>query len=261
MQVGDQVQFLDTTGGGIVTRIDKKARLVYVRDEDGFEVPTHESQVVVISAKTSALSADAQPAAIQHEEQPAENKNTKNHAVDVLTDLQETDDDEYETDYGDTLNVQLAFMPQNMRFLQSTPYDAILVNDSNYYLLYSVATIIDGKAQIVVNGVLEPNMTDSFTTITKDHLNEWEKIRIQAIPFKKKPYTAQNVIDVELKLNLVSFFKLHAFTSNEYFDQPAWLINLTSQKQQADFKALENIVETPANPFPTPQRHRRINKS
>lgn len=44
--IGDKVRFLNTTGGGKVVRIDGK--LVYVEDEDGFEIPVLESEVVLI---------------------------------------------------------------------------------------------------------------------------------------------------------------------------------------------------------------------
>lgn len=46
IQIGDKIRFLDTIGGGIVTRIDEKKHIVYVETDDGFEIPTAESQCV-----------------------------------------------------------------------------------------------------------------------------------------------------------------------------------------------------------------------
>ncbi len=48
IQIGDTIRFLDSVGGGKVTRINKARKVVYVEDEDGFEIPTAESQCVVI---------------------------------------------------------------------------------------------------------------------------------------------------------------------------------------------------------------------
>lgn len=48
--VGDKIRFLDTVGGGVVSRIDEDKRLVYVLDDDGFELPVVPSQCVVISS-------------------------------------------------------------------------------------------------------------------------------------------------------------------------------------------------------------------
>lgn len=58
IQIGDTIRFLDSVGGGRVTRIDASRRLVYVEDEDGFEIPTPKSQCVVITPhETHTLSA------------------------------------------------------------------------------------------------------------------------------------------------------------------------------------------------------------
>ena len=47
IHIGDNVRFLDTVGGGRVTRIDIARKLIYVEDTDGFEIPTVLSQIVV----------------------------------------------------------------------------------------------------------------------------------------------------------------------------------------------------------------------
>lgn len=46
LQIGDHVRFLDSVGGGRITRIDAARHLVYIEDVDGFEIPTPVSQVV-----------------------------------------------------------------------------------------------------------------------------------------------------------------------------------------------------------------------
>jgi len=37
-----------------------------------------------------------------------------------------------------------------------------------------------------------------------------------------------------LKINAVKFYKLHSFTANDYFDEPALLIDITSEKEKED---------------------------
>lgn len=46
IQIGAAVRFLDSVGGGRVARVDAGKRLVWVEDEDGFEIPTQLSQIV-----------------------------------------------------------------------------------------------------------------------------------------------------------------------------------------------------------------------
>jgi DNA-nicking Smr family endonuclease len=80
-------------------------------------------------------------------------------------------------------------------------------------------------------------MQEELTSVTKEQLNAWENLRVQIISFKQgKNYTPQNVLDVQLKLNVVKFYKLHSFTANDYFDEPAMMIDITSEKE----KELEN---------------------
>lgn len=38
---------------------------------------------------------------------------------------------------GDTLNVFLAYVPEDAKAMMTTPFETYLVNDSNYYLYYT----------------------------------------------------------------------------------------------------------------------------
>lgn len=259
MKIGDQIRFLDDIGGGTISRIDEAKKIVYVTDNDGFEVPTKMSQVVVVN-NIKANNLPMTEKELLAAEKPTEQPVYSTPAATATPDLEPENIEEYETEYGDTLLVQLAFIPQNIRLMQSTPYDAVLINDSNYYLFYTIATINDHESTIVAKGMVEPNMTDTFLTISKDELNNWEHLRIQTIPFKiSKQYKSQRVIDVDLKLHLVNFFKLHAFTANEYFDQPAWIIDLTAKQPEHPAKTI-NTANDEQRGQQTPQhtRHRRI---
>jgi len=262
MKVGDKVRFLDSVGGGVISRIDTARKLVYVSDEDGFESPTAMSQVVVVNnVKPNNIPMTEKE--LLQAEQPKQQQLSDIKPQPAVEYNQPSLDDVFETDYGDVLNVQLAFVPQNIRLLQSTPYDAVLVNDSNYFLSYVIAQEVNSQLSVVSQGLLEPNMTDTFTTIDKDSLNDWEHIHIQIIPFKSgKPYKQQRVIDVDLKLNLVNFFKLHAFAANEYFETPAWLINLVESKKNDVEQALGQLTqkyrEDVQQNKPNKVRHRRL---
>lgn len=50
IHIQDKVRFLDSVGEGIVVKIDTKQNLVYVQDEDGFDIPMPAQQIVVIAA-------------------------------------------------------------------------------------------------------------------------------------------------------------------------------------------------------------------
>lgn len=60
MKIGDKVRFLDAQGGGIVKSFGDKG-LVMVEDEDGFEIPTLDSQCVVVSEEDDQRQAGHAP--------------------------------------------------------------------------------------------------------------------------------------------------------------------------------------------------------
>ena len=58
IHIGDEVRFLDSVGGGKISRIDTKRRMVYVEDADGFELPTPLAQIVVVASAEHTHIAD-----------------------------------------------------------------------------------------------------------------------------------------------------------------------------------------------------------
>jgi hypothetical protein len=229
MKTGDTVRFLNAVGGGTITRIDDKNNIVYVEDQDGFEVPTQMRDVVVIGAVSKETNFPRKEVVSAINPQDSQTLKSSNFQT---SNLQISKPEVIETPDGETLRALLAFFPVEIRQLQTTPYDCYLVNDSNYYLYYNLLICIEGNWKTVANGELEPNTQEELCSITKDQLNNWEDIRVQLLAFKRKAYTPQPVIDAEIKLNIIRFFKLHSFTDNDYFDEPALIVDIIAAQQK-----------------------------
>lgn len=137
-----------------------------------------------------------------------------------------------ETPEGEELKVLLAILPIDIKQLQTTGYECCLINDSNYFLFYNMI-IGEKEKKSIANGVLEPNTQEFITEISKEQLNDWEILRFQTIAYKQdKSYHPQNVIDSEIKINPVKFFKLQSFTENEYFDEPVMMLNVLTESER-----------------------------
>lgn len=214
VKVGDRVRFLNAIGGGVVSKIINR-EMVMVTDEDGFDVPTLVRECVVVETDTT----------IHTQEKKKEKE------IETLDDFieKETNDDlsykpQEETPEGEVLNVMLAFLPQNEKMLSSTNFDAYLINDSNYYLAYNVASLIGTKFVSKAVGFIQPNTKILLQEVERNDLNDWEQLRVQIMALKqKRTYTLKPVYDVQLKLNAVKFYKLHSFVENDYFDEQALL--------------------------------------
>ncbi len=228
MRIGDTVRFLNATGGGRISRIDEKKGLVYVEDEDGFEIPALLREVVVIDNVSEATNVPKRHvAATSQPEEPV----AKPLAVASVREVRE--EPVVETPGGDEPTILLAFFPTDIKHLQTCSYECYLVNDSNYFLYYNIVNGEQDARRSVAHGEIEPNMQEFLVEVAKDELNNWENLQVQLVAFKKdKVYVQQPVMDVPVRLNVVKFYKLHSFTENDYFDEPAMLVDLSAEREK-----------------------------
>lgn len=226
VKVGDRVRFLNSVGGGIVRSFQNKD-IVLVEEEDGFETPVLVRECVVIES----VSRETNKPQGNTTNMPSSNPIIIREEPEEEIEFEETND-------GEELSVYLAFLPQDEKQLQTTAYDVYLVNDCNYFLHYNVATL-GLEANSVGHGVIEPNTKFLFAKLDKDQLNDWERITVQLIPFKKKTYAPKPAVDVEIKINPVKFYKLHSFVENDFFYENALMLTVIEK----DGFAQEMIID------------------
>lgn len=217
MKIGDKVRFLSEVGGGIVKGFQGKD-IVLVEDADGFDIPMPMRECVVIDTDDYNMKRKAAPAP-KKEEEPAKPMKPEMPAVQRQP----------ETRGGDMLNVMLAFVPEDVKAISSTSFEAYLVNDSNYYLYYMYLSA-EGKAwKARSHGLIEPNMKFLLEEFTKEALNEMEHVAVQFFAFKDgKPFSVKPVISVELRIDTVKFYKLHTFSESDFFEQPALIYEIVT---------------------------------
>jgi hypothetical protein len=213
MKIGDKVRFLSEVGGGIVKGFQGKD-IVLVEDADGFDIPMQVRECVVI--ETDDYNINRKPAPKKAEE-PAKPVKPE---IPVLQRRPEMRG-------GDVLNVFLAFVPEDVKAISSTAFEAYLVNDSNYYLYYTYLSA-EGKAwKTRSHGLAEPNTKLFLEDFAKDVLNELERVSIQFIAFKdSKTFSVKPAVSVELRIDTVKFYKLHTFRESDFFEEPALIYDI-----------------------------------
>ena len=207
MNIGDQVRFLNTTGGCIVKGFKGKD-IVLVEDEDGFDVPVLARECVVIEpANEIQVRQSSKPKVETHQVAPQPAK------------------EEYkieETKEGEQITVCLAYLPVDIKNLSNTEFECYLVNDSNYFLSYNYMSRNDNGWISRHAGVIEPNTKLFIDEFDRSELNDMERVCLQFIAYKTdKPYAMKNPCSAELKIDTVKFYKLHSFRENDYFDDEA----------------------------------------
>lgn len=244
VKIGDTVRFLNAVGGGRVAKI--AGQIAYVVDEDGFETPVMLRECVVVGSGDSfykverpqpkvapAAKAEPTPAPVAVEAEPA--------PVEAFE----------ETPEGEKLNVVLGFEPADIKKLSSTTFDAVIVNDSNYYLWLTVATRPNESEQWKLRfaGVIEPGMQEFLFELSTSDLPEIDRLSVQAVAFKReKKYALKAPVAYEGRLDATRFARLHCFGSNPYFDEQVLAVDIVKddevqgRRPTVDAKAVETAI-------------------
>lgn len=247
-KIGDLVRYLNSVGGGTVTRIE--GNIAYV-DEDGFETPVLLKECVVVTPASTHVPAPdlkfgqkpvSAPAPVQ---KPAQNPALQKEETFVVE----------ETPGGESLNVVLAYEAVDLKRLSTTTYDTYLVNDSNYYLSFVYLTRSNDSDRWTLrhSGTVEPGIQMFIGELRRDEIVEVDRVCIQYVAFKRdKEFTLKTPASVDLPMDNTKFFKLHCFRPNVYFDQPVIALTIVENDRPArqpviDAKALEAGMTGKAN--------------
>lgn len=224
------MRFLSEVGGGRVAGFQGKD-IVLVEDEDGFQVPTSISDVVVVDnddystrrvVENKMKQAEAETAAGEdHDYDPADRPITFKPPVE-------------ERKGGDRLSAYLAFVPMDLKAITSTRFEAYFVNDSNYYMRY-VYLVADGASwHLRSTGEAEPNTKLFIEEFGREDLGSMERVCVQLMAYKReKPFLVKPAVDVQFRVDSVKFYKLHTFQENDFFEQPALVYTIIENDKPA----------------------------
>ena len=227
MKIGDKVRFLSETGGGIVAGFQGK-NIVLVEDEDGFEIPTPITEVVVVETDDYNI-AKVHTSAVPEMKKPQTAPKAK------------SDDDDYdpadrpvtfkapveERKGGDALSAYVAFVPIDIKQMTTTPFETYFVNDSNYYIRFTYLIAEGNSWRLKCTAEVEPNTKLFVEEFTKDQLNDMERGCMQMLAYKRdKGFILKPSVDVKFRIDPVKFYKLHTFVENDFFESPALIVSL-----------------------------------
>lgn len=258
MKIGDKVQFLSDIGGGKIAGFKGKD-IALVEDEDGFQIPTPISDLVVMSSgdEYSSSKSVQKKSGVEDSVESAD-PDTFNMSVkakinafsaDAIEDEEEYDAADREITYkakveerkgGNVLNLYYAFVPEDVKNFSKSTFACYLINDSNYYVHYLYMSIEGQSFKLRGEGELEPNTKVYIESFALDQLNEIDRVRFQLLSFKRdKDFVAKPVCDVQFRIDKVKFYKLHTFQPSEFFDEPALLYPVVKNDDVAQLKPVE----------------------
>lgn len=247
MKIGDKVRFLSEIGGGVVTGFRGKD-IVLVEDADGFDIPMPVRECVVIETDDYNVPTPAAKAAANKkkaEEQQARSASVTVKPASSTSSVIESSAERLakpqvsvyrqpEMKGGDVLNVYLAFVPDDIKAVSTTPFEAYLVNDSNYYMYYTYLSA-EGKSWTArSHGLIEPNTKLLLEEFEKSELNDRERVAVQLVAFKdNRSFAMKPTVNVEIRIDTVKFYKLHTFQNTDFFQTPALMYDIVKNDLSA----------------------------
>ena len=240
MKIGDKVRFLSETGGGKVAGFQGN-NIVLVEDDDGFQIPTAITDVVVVENddySTSRIVSDKLAKSSQEFTDGRSIKAKLKEGMDEKLPEEEFDDEPADRDFtfrkpieerkgGNQLSAYLAFVPVNIKEMTDTRFETYFVNDSNYYLHYTYLVAEGANWSLRATGEVEPNTKLYIEEFGRESLNEMQHIAVQILAYKRtKAFILKPTIDVQFRLDPVKFYKLHTFQPNDFFETPALLYTI-----------------------------------
>lgn len=268
VKIGDKVRFLNDVGGGTITGFQGKD-IVLVADEDGFEIPTLVTEVVAVETNDYNIAkvVDGKKKGKTNEDKPTPTSVKNALAVnDDEEEEEETDIADQELTYkpmaqerrgANELNMCLAFVPKRVKEISDTPFEVYLVNDCNYYIHYTLLNY-EGKAcQVRHEGEIAPNTKVYLEELLHNRLEEWERITIQTLAFKRdKVFFPKPTYSVNLRIDGTKFYKLHAFQPSVFFNTPALTYDILKDDRAVrpmfvDADELREAMQTPEEQLPT----------
>lgn len=217
MKIGDKVRFLSEVGGGVVAGFQGK-NIVLVEDEDGFQIPTSITDVVVIDNDDYNIKHDVQNVSTVKDED--EDYDPADRPVTFTAQPEERKG-------GDALSVYLGFVPVDIKEITNTKFEVYLINDSNYYIDFTYLTVEGTSWNLRSKGTVEPNTKLFIEEFGREVLNELERVAVQFVAYKKdKGFLLKPAVDAQLRIDTVKFYKLHTFQENDFFEQSALIYTL-----------------------------------
>ncbi len=220
-KVGDKVNFISSVGGGKVTKIID-TRMVMVEVEDGFEIPTLITDLV--------LDYRSQPQ-VSRQQQVVDNVQKEVQAKELLE--QERADAARKGELrrfakeAEKEGVYLAFIPHEQQWLLTGAMDVVLVNHTPYEMLYTFTIKEEEKFVNVDYGQVDKHEKVVIESISRDDLEYWLNGIVQAVFTKEESDNVLLPLNAPFSLRPGRFFKEGSYAASGILGEKAVMICLS----------------------------------
>ncbi len=222
LKPGDKVKFLNASGGGVVTKVID-SRMVSIMVEEGFEIPTMISELILIDPK------DAGGRFFEsHYRIPSDAINIENEAA-------EPDDDRTRplptalTRNRKSEDIWLAFVPHDQKWLITGMIDVFLINNTSFDVLYNIFSKTHlGHYEGMDYGSLFPDSRLLLNTINRETLTHWTEGNLQFLFHKQQSSVVLPPFNSEFQVDGKRFFKEGNYREHSTIDGKGIVVRVLS---------------------------------
>jgi len=229
-KVGDKVKFLNTKGGGFVTKIID-SRMVSVNVEGGFEIPTLISELIRIDAD--------EPGARFFDEAFKDET-----GVSTDTNRPSTEETERMFDLPHAVirnrsreEISIAFVPHDQKWLITGLVDVFLINNTTYDVLYNFLRKRDDGYEGIDYGSMLPDTRLLVATIEREEIGKWTEGVLQFLFHKTRPGKMIPPFNSGIEVNSTKFFRENSYRESPLIEGKglvAKLVSVTEFIESAD---------------------------
>lgn len=219
-KVGDKVNFLNATGGGVIKRI-VDTKIAEVSIEDGFDIPVLMSDLV-----------------IDFRAQPDRRQQIVDQIQKEIQDRQIIEEKENETARKSNLRrfgrnaeeegLYLAFVPQEQQWLLTGLLDIVLINHTSADALYSFNLKENNKYNNIDYGSMEPYSKVVIESIMREDIDHWCEGLIQVILTQDDIDFVYRPLHAPFSFRSSRFFKDGSYVESGILGEKAVMICLSS---------------------------------
>jgi len=221
---GDKVKFLNDKGGGTVRGFISK-NLVNVENEDGFEIPTLITELVVIE-----------------EETPGRVKSQSNKPVKVsVPEIHRVKEEPTRPVFikgKEEPSFYFALVPEIPANPVGGNINFYLVNNSNFSLIYHYAHLKGATYETVKTGKTGPNSKTRLEAVVQAEFSNLPAFSFTLIPYMEKDNRKIEPVMKTFQVQPVKFYKESSFRSNPFFGTNAMMLEINPNILHAEIDKL-----------------------
>jgi hypothetical protein len=228
---GDKVKFLNEQGGGVVVKIlDDKQALVQI--EDGFEIPVMISEIISTgdSVEVKESNEYKKPKPIVKEQ--------------IIEKTPVIEDEKKKKVFKDIAKPLLAIVDEPKNKTEKE-FRLSMLNDGTYYFYYVISFELNGKLNVHERGELEPEMKLELGSFTYNDLSAYQSMVIDLSFFNEREYKEHQPIHYKVYFNTLHLLNNESFRENDFFDEPAIIIDLLHSPKNENKIPIKNEDKKP----------------